>query len=201
MENENVAGVISELIRAGRTVALIFDPGNIPSLSFPPVTTEELYFVTRGPGGPQVEAADGAEVTLAETVAAPLVLPRRIHTIRQAIDTTFSGDLHIAGVLTRAVPEIAHAEGFRLNPSKTRQATAAQRQSVTGLTVNAQVNIPRATYDQRKAILHHLARPDDPRRADAAFHTRLQGQVAWVTTVNPGKGHTLATRLTAILSG
>jgi LysR family nitrogen assimilation transcriptional regulator len=80
--NENVGGVISELVMTGKTdVALIFDPGTIPSLSFQPVTTEELYFVTRGPGDPQ---AGDAEVTLAEAVAAPLVLPRRIHTIRTA---------------------------------------------------------------------------------------------------------------------
>lgn len=86
--NENVGGVISELVMTGKTdVALIFDPGTIPSLSFQPVTTEELYFVTRGPGDPQ---AGDAEVTLAEAVAAPLVLPRRIHTIRQVIDTTLS---------------------------------------------------------------------------------------------------------------
>lgn len=31
-----------------------------------------------------------AEVTFAEAVAGPLVLPRRIHTIRQVIDTTLS---------------------------------------------------------------------------------------------------------------
>ena len=97
--NENVEGVISEQVMTGKTdVALIFDPGSVPSLSFQPVTTEELYLVTRaedapfspaqdgGPGG----AADEAEVSFAEAVAGPLVLPRRIHTIRQVIDTTLS---------------------------------------------------------------------------------------------------------------
>jgi RNA-directed DNA polymerase len=87
---------------------------------------------------------------------------------RYADDLTFSGDPHIAKILARAVPEIAHAEGFRLNPSKTRTATQAQRQTVTGLTVNAHVNIPRADYDRLKATLHHLSRPEDPRRADPA---------------------------------
>jgi LysR family nitrogen assimilation transcriptional regulator len=89
--NENVGGVISEQVMTGKTdVALIFDPGTIPSLSFQPVTTEELYFVTRDAGDPQAETAGDGEVTLAEAVAAPLVLPRRIHTIRQVIDTTLS---------------------------------------------------------------------------------------------------------------
>ena len=56
------------------------------------------------------------------------------------------------------------------NPTRfARHATAAQRQTVTGLTVNAHVNIPRDSYDRLKATLHHLARPEDPRRADPAF--------------------------------
>ena len=45
--NENVGGVISELIMTGKMdVALIYDPGGIPGVSFDPVQTEELYFVT-----------------------------------------------------------------------------------------------------------------------------------------------------------
>jgi RNA-directed DNA polymerase len=119
---------------------------------------------------------------------------------RYADDLTFSGDAHIAPILSRAVPEIVTAEGFRLNPQKSRAATQAQRQTVTGLTVNAHVNIPRDSYDRLKATLHHLARPDDPRRVDPAFLSRLQGQIAWVTAVNPGKGHKLAARLAAALS-
>jgi RNA-directed DNA polymerase len=119
---------------------------------------------------------------------------------RYADDLTFSGDARIAPILSRAVPEIVTAEGFRLNPQKSRAATQAQRQTVTGLTVNAHVNIPRDSYDRLKATLHHLARPDDPRRVDPAFLSRLQGQIAWVTAVNPGKGHKLANRLAAALS-
>ncbi len=87
--NENVGGVISEQVMTGKTdVALIFDPGGIPSLSFEPITTEELYFVTTRRGDDEAEPAE--EITLAEAVAGPLVLPRRIHTIRQVIDTTLS---------------------------------------------------------------------------------------------------------------
>jgi retron-type reverse transcriptase len=114
---------------------------------------------------------------------------------RYADDLTFSGDPHIAAILTRAVPEIAHDEGFRLNPAKTRTATQAQRQTVTGLTVNAHVNIPRADYDRLKATLHHLAQPEDPRRTDPAFLARLQGQIAWVEALSPAKGAKLRARL------
>jgi RNA-directed DNA polymerase len=117
---------------------------------------------------------------------------------RYADDLTFSGDAHIAAVLTRAIPEIAHAEGFRMNPAKTRRATQGQRQTVTCLTVNAHVNTPSDSYDRLKATLHHLARPDDPRRCDPAFIAHLQGQIAWVEAVNPARGSKLRARLAAV---
>lgn len=82
--NENVGGgTMSELIMTGKMdVALIFDPGAIPSLAFEKISTEELHLVTFG-DGPQ-----GSEVAFAEAVARPLILPSRIHTLRQVIDTT-----------------------------------------------------------------------------------------------------------------
>ncbi len=85
--NENVGGgLISEMIMTGKMdIALIFDPGGIPSLSSEPVTTEELYFVSMQPVAP----GDG-EILFADVVTHPLVLPGRVHTIRQVIDTTLS---------------------------------------------------------------------------------------------------------------
>lgn len=84
--NENVGGVISEMIMAGKMdVALIYNPGGIPGVSFEPVQTEELYLVTtRKPDN------DDEEITLADAVDAPLVLPSEIHTIRQVIETALS---------------------------------------------------------------------------------------------------------------
>lgn len=80
--NENVGGgVISEMIMTGKMdAALIFDPGGIPGLAMEQVTTEELYHVSMRPGQ--------EELTLAEVVEHDLVLPGRVHTIRQVIDTT-----------------------------------------------------------------------------------------------------------------
>jgi LysR family transcriptional regulator, nitrogen assimilation regulatory protein len=84
--NENVGGVISELIMAGKIdLALIYNPGDIPGVSFEPVQTEELYYVSAEP----VEAVE-SEITLAEAVAQPLILPSRIHTVRQVIETALS---------------------------------------------------------------------------------------------------------------
>lgn len=84
--NENVGGVISEMIMAGKMdIALIYDPGGIPGVSFEPVQTEELYFVTMKP-----PADDDPEVSLADVVETPLILPSPIHTIRQVIDTALA---------------------------------------------------------------------------------------------------------------
>lgn len=83
--NENVGGgTMSELIMTGKMdVALIFDPGAIPSLSLEKISTEELHFVTISDA-----IEEGAELTFAEAVAHPLILPSKIHTLRQVIDTT-----------------------------------------------------------------------------------------------------------------
>ncbi len=107
---------------------------------------------------------------------------------RYADDLTFSGDSPIAAALGKWVPEIARDEGFPLNPAKTRVSRAGRRQLVTGTVVNQHLNVPREDYDRLRATLHHLGRPTDPRRADAAFLTRLAGRIAWVEQVNPHRG-------------
>ncbi|MGJ8583114.1 MAG: LysR substrate-binding domain-containing protein [Marinosulfonomonas sp.] len=97
--NENVGGgTISELVMTGKMdVALLFDPGNLPSLTFKQICTEELYFVSADPSLP----AEKTEIPLRDTVESPLVLPSKVHTIRQAIDMT----LHRAGLNTRPIAE------------------------------------------------------------------------------------------------
>lgn len=83
--NENVGGgIISEMVMAGKIdVALIFDPGRMPSLSFEQVCTEELHYVTT-----DSDLAEDADLAFADVAAKPLILPSQIHTVRQAIDTT-----------------------------------------------------------------------------------------------------------------
>ncbi|MGB3279354.1 MAG: reverse transcriptase family protein [Pseudorhodobacter sp.] len=113
---------------------------------------------------------------------------------RYADDLSFSGDAPIAGVLQRAVPQIVADAGFTLNPAKTRQAFAHQQQCITGIIVNQSLNLPRDTYDHLKAVLHHLSKPDDPRRNDPGFLAQLSGRIAWAEQINPTRGAKLRAR-------
>ena len=126
--NENVGGgVISEMIMTSKMdVALIFNPGPIPSLLFDPISTEELYYVaTKG------EEPEHNEIAFAEAVAHPLILPSQIHTVRQAIDTTLARAGLSAKVLaqTESISVLANAvsEGFGATILPLSAAHALQR--------------------------------------------------------------------------
>jgi RNA-directed DNA polymerase len=123
---------------------------------------------------------------------------------RYADDLVFSGRrlTHRANrILLEMAGRIVNEEGFRINQDKTSVRTAAQRQLVTGVVVNAHANIPRPEYDRLKAILHRMATdgpgsyaPDRP--VDLRAH--LRGQVAWVNAVNPRRGAKLRRLLDTI---
>ncbi len=113
---------------------------------------------------------------------------------RYADDLAFSGDAAIARPLLKAVPEILTSEGFSANPAKTRAMPSAQRQSLTGLTVNAHVNLPRREYDRLKAAIHALKSAPDPAKA-----ARLEGQIQWAEAISPNRGHRLRERFDAAL--
>lgn len=84
--NENFGGVISEAIMTGRMdMAFIYDAGPIRGVQFEPMRTEELFLVA-GPGDGEVDG----EVEVAELAEVGLLLPSRIHTIRQVVDAAFS---------------------------------------------------------------------------------------------------------------
>lgn len=107
---------------------------------------------------------------------------------RYADDFTFSGDEKITRPLLRTVPVIVKDEGFSLNPMKTRVMRQAAHQRVTGVVVNAHVNVDRARFDRLKAVIHACGKKDDARLTDARFRASLLGQIGWVEDVNPRKG-------------
>lgn len=78
---------------------------------------------------------------------------------RYADDMTFSASGEAAertGTLLKAVGEIVAAEGFAVHPDKTRIMRKHRRQEVTGLVVNARVNVPRDVLRRFRALLHRI---------------------------------------------
>ncbi|WP_445518920.1 nitrogen assimilation transcriptional regulator NAC [Streptomyces sp. NEAU-174] len=85
--NENFGGVISEAIMTGRMdMAFIYGAGPLRGVQFEPLRTEDLYLIA-APGA-DIPGGEG-EVALKELVDVGLLLPSRIHTIRQVVEAAF----------------------------------------------------------------------------------------------------------------
>ncbi|WP_329048249.1 nitrogen assimilation transcriptional regulator NAC [Amycolatopsis sp. NBC_01488] len=84
--NENFGGVISEAIMTGRMdMAFIYGAGPIRGVQFEPMRTEDLLLISAG-----TRPASGEDVTVEELAEVDLLLPSRIHTIRQVVDAAFA---------------------------------------------------------------------------------------------------------------
>ena len=77
---------------------------------------------------------------------------------RYADDLTFSGDQKPGDDFMQELESILAQNGFQLNYKKYRVQSKHRRQSVTGLTVNEKVNIPREYVRRLRAIRHNTAR-------------------------------------------
>jgi len=116
---------------------------------------------------------------------------------RYADDLTFSGPerlVRTTSPLRRAVAEIARAEGFMVNHSKSMLATHAGRQRVCGVIVNEHLNVARSEYDVLKAILHNSGvhgPASQNRQAVPDFRAHLLGRIAWIDSLNPQRGEKL----------
>jgi RNA-directed DNA polymerase len=128
---------------------------------------------------------------------------------RYADDLTLSGP-GLTGARSRAIAglaaEIARDEGFSVNPAKSNLRTAARRQTVTGVVVNAHPNVARNEYDRLRATLHRAALhgPGAVRLRDVGVdgdvdvQAHLRGRVAWVTSLNPPRGEKLQRMFDAV---
>ena len=119
------------------------------------------------------------------------------HYSRYADDLTFSGPRSLverAPRLGATVGAIACEEGFRVNERKSRLVTRAGRQRVCGVVVNERPNVARHEFDRLKATLHNAAArgPAQENRAGVPdFRAHLLGRIAWVASLNPGRGERL----------
>ena len=116
---------------------------------------------------------------------------------RYADDMAFSGDREFERRAPRFLAHLAlilSEEGFTLNHRKTRLMREGVRQHLAGLVLNRHPNVVRRDFDALKAILTNCLRhgPDSQNREDhPAFRSHLEGRVAFVEQVNPGRGSKL----------
>ena len=115
------------------------------------------------------------------------------HYTRYVDDLTFSGGSELrsrSGRFLHLVDEVARAEGFALNPRKSRVLTSATRQALLGTVVNDHPTLPRGERDALRAVLHNCAthgwRTQSRGRADFADH--LRGRIAWAAGIDPALG-------------
>jgi RNA-directed DNA polymerase len=104
---------------------------------------------------------------------------------RYADDLCFSGPRELSGLAQRA-RRILRGHEFRTNERKTRITGPADQHLVTGIVVTDELN-PRPGYiPTLTAKLKDAKRSANQHQVDS-----LRGQVAWVTSVNPLRGHRL----------
>ncbi|MBO0763504.1 MAG: RNA-directed DNA polymerase [Hyphomicrobiaceae bacterium] len=152
-----------------------------------PVAAEgKLYHV---PTGPRV-CVQGAPTSPGLCNAILLRLDRRLSGLaskygfgytRYADDLAFSGDdaTKVARLL-KLVPAIVAAEGFAVNPVKTRVMRAGQRQAVTGVIVNKAMGLSRQERRKLRAALHQQGTAG----ADPGDELRLHGKLAYLFMLN-----------------
>jgi hypothetical protein len=158
----------------------------------------QTYFVSLGPRClPQ-----GAPTSPALTNTLCLRLDRRISGLARALGyryTRYADDLTFSrpaghkgkpglGTLLGQVRRIVEAEGFRLNPEKTRVHRSGGRQRVTGLVVNGSgtPRVPRALRRQLRAAVHNLRQGKPLKEGETVG--RLAGYAAYVYMTNPKLG-------------
>ncbi|MFN9717953.1 MAG: reverse transcriptase family protein, partial [Planctomycetota bacterium] len=116
---------------------------------------------------------------------------------RYADDLTWSTSAEpspsIGYVLAR-IRHITQDEGFELNHDKTRIQRRSQRQTVTGVVVNDQLNVPRETVRRVRAILHNAQKTGlvaQNKDQHPHFESWLLGMIGWISMVNPTQGEKL----------
>lgn len=116
---------------------------------------------------------------------------------RYADDLAFSGDLEFArGAQRFQVHACATVmeEGFRVHHRKTRVMRRGVSQRLAGVVLNERLNVPRKDFDSLKAVLTNCIRqgPAGQNRGHHGdFYEHLAGRVAYVESINPGRGHKL----------
>ncbi|MEP6780679.1 MAG: reverse transcriptase family protein [Gemmatimonadaceae bacterium] len=116
---------------------------------------------------------------------------------RYADDLAFSGGDEFRRHVERYSTEVATIvsdEGWSVHHRKTRIMNQSVRQHLAGIVVNEKLNVTRRDYDAIKATLTNCVRlgaSSQNRDGFPNFRAHLRGRVAWVASVNAGRGKRL----------
>jgi hypothetical protein len=116
---------------------------------------------------------------------------------RYADDLAFSGDREFTTRVERfsiSVFAILLESGFAVNHHKTRIMRPGVCQRLAGLVINKRLNVPRKDFDRLKATLMNCIRhgwQSQNRDARNDFRSHLVGRIAFVESINAGKGSRL----------
>lgn len=114
---------------------------------------------------------------------------------RYADDLTFSGDdVKRVPQLKKIVQEIVEAEGFVLNPAKTRLMRRGGCQCVTGVVVNDVAGLSRKDRRQMRAAFHQFAHKSETEQR------KLLGKLDYLRMLNPDQANALQKLLPATSS-
>ena len=154
-----------------------------------PVAAEgKLYHVPTGPracvqGAPTSPGICNAILLRLDHRLAGLARKHGFTYTRYADDLTFSGnDTAKVAKLMKLVPTIVAAEGFTVNPDKTRILRAGRRQAVTGVIVNRAMGLSRQERRKLRAALHRQKTAGTA--ASATDRLRLHGKLAYLFMLN-----------------
>jgi RNA-directed DNA polymerase len=166
-----------------------------------PVAAEgKLYHVPTGPrvcvqGAPTSPGLCNAILLRLDRRLAGLAVKHGFVYTRYADDLAFSGDdTAKVSKLMELVPEIVAAEGFTVNPGKTRVLRAGRRQAVTGVVVNKAMGLSRQERRKLRAALH---RQRTASAADVGDRLRLHGKLAYLYMLNRAQALALGWRQSA----
>ncbi|MEX0716555.1 MAG: reverse transcriptase family protein [Planctomycetaceae bacterium] len=169
-------------------------PGNISFPGSDPYALEAYQGRHLPQGGPTSPALANLSAYSLDVRLSGLARKFGASYTRYADDLTFSGDERFLKSLAVFLPlasQIVTRERFRLNKDKRRVLRNNQRQTVTGVVVNAKPNVGRADFDRLKAILTNCVRhgpASQNRGGHPDFASHLRGRIAHVQQLHPERG-------------
>lgn len=106
--NDNFGLILSEMVMTGRLdMAIIYGSHPVKGIELQPLLTEELFLIA--PAGLSLPGGPDEPIHLGDLGDVDLLLPSRLHTLRQVVDDAFVG----IGVTPNIRAEIESAETLR----------------------------------------------------------------------------------------